>query len=82
MFGKTIRIALLVLIIAYAYNKYTKRKVAGIIFETENGKISSSLIVSRDGNEYYEILGIPYAKSPTGKLRFEVKFCFYMNHEI
>lgn len=54
-------------------NACSKHKV----IETNNGKVrgvrKTTLIQKLD---FYSFKGIPYAKSPTGELRFKVKFLF------
>ncbi len=36
------------------------------------GKVQGRISISRDGREYYEYLGLPYATPPIGELRYEV----------
>ena len=48
------------------------KRVPGIVVRTKNGDIQGIISVSRDGREFYEWLGIPYAQPPLGDLRFAV----------
>ncbi|XP_065220403.1 venom carboxylesterase-6-like [Planococcus citri] len=41
------------------------------IVSTENGKLSGVKLLSRNGTPYLAYFGIPYAKPPTGDLRFQ-----------
>lgn len=46
------------------------------LIETQNGKVRGVRKTSLFKNiDYYSFKGIPYAKSPIGKLRFKVSFC-------
>lgn len=73
MFGKKTFIgAIIILIIAYGYNLYTKKKEASPVIETRLGKIQGVVSTTRGGKTVYEYLGIPYARPPEGNLRFEV----------
>jgi hypothetical protein len=47
-------------------------KVKSPIVEISSGKLQGVVAVSRDGRQFYEYLGIPYAKPPIAGLRFEV----------
>lgn len=40
--------------------------------QTAKGILKGQTLKSRDGKLYYSFTGIPYAKPPIGKLRFEV----------
>lgn len=42
------------------------------VVPTSLGLVQGSLAHSREGRPYYEFLGLPYADSPVGHLRFEV----------
>jgi hypothetical protein len=44
-----------------------------LIVQIPQGKLLGRASLSRNGREFYEFLGIPYAKPP---VRFEVKECF------
>jgi len=41
--------------------------------ELKAGKLRGKISTSRDGREFYEFLGVPYAQPPLGKLRFAVR---------
>ena len=61
-----------------AYYTYTNRyggkhnKKPSPVVTTNYGQVKGVISISREGKQYYEYLGIPYAKPPTGNLRFEV----------
>jgi hypothetical protein len=42
------------------------------VVATKNGKVQGVVSSSRGGRDFFEFLGIPFAKPPVGKLRFEV----------
>lgn len=44
------------------------------IVTVSTGRVKGIVSKSRNGWEYFEYLGIPYAKPPLGDLRFEVTF--------
>ena len=68
-----VSVAVIVLVLAFIVNEQLrKRKPETEVIETPAGRIQGSVSTSRDGREYYEFLGIPYAKPPVGELRFEV----------
>ena len=60
-----------VLVIALAYRLYTPPRI-GKTVKTRIGKVQGVISKSRDGRDYYEWLGIPFAKPPVGDLRFAV----------
>jgi len=43
------------------------------VLSIQNGLVKGVVSYSRGGRQYYEYLGIPYAKPPVGELRFEVR---------
>lgn len=43
-----------------------------VIADTRYGRLKGFTSVSREGREFYEFLGIPYAAPPVGELRFQV----------
>lgn len=43
-----------------------------LVVTTTLGKVRGQLAKTRGGRQYTQFLGIPYAKSPTGSLRFKV----------
>lgn len=43
-----------------------------IILTTDNGKLLGVQWWSRNGTPFFSYFGIPYAKPPTGDLRFQV----------
>jgi hypothetical protein len=64
--------AVFAFVIAYYY-KYTQSHwIEGPLVNTEYGMLKGIKSLSRGGREYFEFLGIPYAKPPVGSLRFEV----------
>ncbi|CAG7817731.1 unnamed protein product, partial [Allacma fusca] len=60
----------LALLVYYAYIRFIY-KPEGPTINISTGNIRGSIAKSRTGLEYYEFLGIPYAKPPVGQLRFE-----------
>jgi len=42
------------------------------VLELKQGKLIGSRLKTRNGREFKAFQGIPYAKSPTGDLRFQV----------
>lgn len=58
-------------LLIYIFNSRTSNKV-GVEIKIHNGLVEGTTGVSRDGREFYEFLGIPYARPPVGELRFEV----------
>jgi len=42
------------------------------VIQLDQGKLVGSSIRTRNGREFKAFQGIPYAKSPTGNLRFKV----------
>jgi len=44
--------------------------------DTEYGRLKGFTTFSRDGKEFYEFLGVPYAAPPVGPLRFQVSSVF------
>ncbi|XP_058799348.1 neuroligin-1-like [Phymastichus coffea] len=69
----------------YAARKYPKKRdiieveslrvhtsiMDELVVETRAGKVQGAKQISSRGNEFYSFKGIPYAKPPTGKLRFQ-----------
>ncbi len=45
---------------------------ASVYAETKYGRLKGFTSVSREGREFYEFLGVPYASPPVGNLRFQV----------
>ncbi|CAG7785487.1 unnamed protein product, partial [Allacma fusca] len=43
----------------------------GKIVKTDYGKTEGTISISRDGREFYEWLGLPYAHPPVDSLRFQ-----------
>lgn len=46
------------------------------VLQLDQGKLTGSILRSRNGREFKAFQGIPYAKSPTGDLRFKVNHTF------
>ena len=70
---KTISVSVVVLSIA-VYFTYIRQPVkeVGKVVTTKTGKVQGVISKSRDGREFYEWLGIPYAKPPVGNRRYAV----------
>lgn len=47
------------------------------VLQLDQGKLAGSSLKSRNGREFKAFQGIPYAKSPTGDLRFKVNHNFF-----
>jgi hypothetical protein len=73
-----IKLTLSVLLVAFAAflvkKQYFQSIVLSPIIELDKGggKVQGRISISRDGREYYEYLGLPYATPPIGELRYEV----------
>jgi len=52
------------------------------VLQLDQGKLTGSSLRSRNGREFKAFQGIPYAKSPTGCLRFEVNQFFYTTGQV
>ena len=76
---KTVCATVIVLILAVYYN-YIRQPVKplGKVVTTKTGKVQGVISTSRDGREFYEWLGIPYAKPPVGNRRYAVRFRSWM----
>jgi len=48
------------------------------VVQLDQGKLTGSSLKSRNGREFKAFQGIPYAKSPTGDLRFKVTHNFLL----
>lgn len=49
-----------------------KHSEKGPIVQTNYGPIEGKKLTLKDGKEVHAFLGVPFAKSPIGKLRFKV----------
>ena len=65
--------SVLTIVLAYYFSKSGPKKL-GQVVETKNGKLQGIISLSRDGREFYEWLGVPYAKPPVRELRFAVSY--------
>jgi hypothetical protein len=73
MISKSGLVAVVVAVVAcYYYAFRTAGKPPSTIVTTNYGKVQGIISLSRDGRQYSEYLGIPFAKPPVGQLRFEV----------
>lgn len=77
MFGKGAILTVLITLIAVFVRNYTNpNRLRAPILEISTGKVEGVISPSRDGRNFYEYLGIPFAKPPVSLLRFEVRhFC-------
>ncbi|CAG7822764.1 unnamed protein product [Allacma fusca] len=57
-------------LITYLMTEYMSTPEAPVV-TISTGKLKGIVAKSREGWEYFEYLGIPYAKAPVGSLRFE-----------
>jgi hypothetical protein len=70
--GKKINI-LSVIVAAFLLQKYFNPTIIlSPIVEISNGKLQGKISTSRDGRNYFEFLGVRYARPPVGDLRYEV----------
>jgi len=73
MVQKRVLVAAFVFAIAYYYKITHSQWIGGPLARTSYGELKGIRSASRGGREFFEFLGIPYAKPPVGKLRFEVR---------
>lgn len=64
--------AIAVALTAYYIIRGGDVKVSSPIIKTKYGQLEGFISNSRDGREFYEFLGIPYARPPVADLRYEV----------
>ncbi len=57
----------------YYYHRFNEN----VIVTTKSGKVRGYKTKSPLDYEYFNFIGIPYAKPPIGELRFKVSFSFY-----
>nr|AHJ81348.1 carboxylesterase [Locusta migratoria] len=57
---------------ASAFGEDEPRPANAPVVQIEQGKVVGTTMVSRKGKQFYAYLGIPYARPPVGKLRFQV----------
>jgi len=85
LWKKSTGIGIVLTLLLALYFRATKEplKPSPIVTVSE-GKLQGVVTYSRNGNEIYEYLSVPYAKKPIGDLRFEVWsfiictiFCIY-----
>lgn len=74
MVQKRVFAAVFVFAIAYYYKITHSQWIGGPTVYTPYGALKGIKSISRGGKEFYEFLGIPYAKAPLGDLRFEVRY--------
>ena len=72
MIGRKSILGIFFLVLAYFFNVNTRVKIKGKLVNTKSGVVRGIVSQSRDGRDFYEWLGIPYAQPPVGELRFEV----------
>jgi hypothetical protein len=70
-------LCLLVAAVAFVY-KVSFVEALSPIVDIYTGRLSGIASRSRNGKEYYEFLGIPYAQPPVGVLRFKVNYSLHM----
>lgn len=77
MIGKKAAVSVAVVFIAICLRKFAipGKKLAPIV-STTYGQLQGVISSSRDGREFASYYKIPFAKPPTGKLRFEVIVLF------
>ncbi|CAG7822765.1 unnamed protein product [Allacma fusca] len=71
MVKKIILVSVTIAIIAILYVIFVPRSTKSSVIEISTGKVRGIVDISRGGKEFESFLGIPYAKPPVGKLRFE-----------
>lgn len=65
-------VAIVILLWAIAFSKYSVNRPLTPVVEISDGKIQGIESYTRGGRQIYEYLQIPFAKPPVGELRFEV----------
>ena len=74
--------SVIVLALAYYLSRQSQEVRVGKTVEIKTGKIRGIVSKSRDGRDFYEWLGIPYAQPPVEELRYAVSvdiFPFFRN---
>ena len=72
--GKKINIVF-VIVVAFLLQKYFNPTIIlSPIVETSNGKLKGKISTSRDGRNYFEFVGVRYARPPIGEFRYEVNY--------
>jgi hypothetical protein len=75
--NKKIVLSVVILFGAYFVDYFFLHTGESTLLELKAGKLQGKISTSRDGREFYEFLGIPYAQPPVGKLRFLVNCLNY-----
>lgn len=74
-------LVILVFCVLFIYSA-AKKNDPPVEATVEQGKLSGSWYVSRNGTKYHGFLGIPFAKPPIGALRFEVSVSHHRIREL
>lgn len=73
--GQPYRLTFMSLLVILLFSAFfaTKGKLKSrVVTVTEYGEVAGKTVVTLDGFTFDVFLGIPYARPPTGELRFEV----------
>ena len=76
--NKPIVISIAAVLLAIFYARSGKPTLGLVVKTQTGGSVQGIISQSRDGRDFYEWLGIPYAEPPVGDLRFAVSelwFC-------
>lgn len=57
----------------------SKKQLSNVVVEIQSGKVKGKTGQDYHGGKFYKFLGIPYAKSPKGPLRFKVSLVIYLS---
>lgn len=69
--SKLLALTLLIAVVAYWYNSFSSQSNGPLVI-TSIGKVRGVISHSRNGREFVQFLGLPYAHPPVGEKRFEV----------
>ena len=70
--NKLVVVSVAALLIAFFYARSGEPRPGLLVKTKTGGKIQGIISTSRDGRDFDEWLGIPYAEPPVGDLRYSV----------
>ena len=65
-------LSVIVLLVSLLYNYAAYSVLKSSVVEISTGKVQGVVDLSRAGHAFEAFMGIPYAKPPVGRLRFQV----------